>query len=126
MQESTPGYPGWRVAAAALVALAFGPPTVAVLSLGLFMQPIEMEFGWTRTDVALATTIISYMIVVVSPLQGWLIDRFGVRNVMLPSIPAFAFGIAALSLMPPVRWVWYAAWVVQPEAFNAALHTFIG
>jgi MFS family permease len=114
MQESTPDYPGWRVAAAALVALAFGPSTVAVLSLGLFMQPIEMEFGWTRTEVALATTIISYMIVVVSPLQGWLIDRFGVRKVMLPSIPAFAIGIAALSLMPPVHWVWYAAWVVIP------------
>jgi MFS family permease len=114
MREDGLGYPGWRVAAAALVALAFGPSTVAVLSLGLFMQPIESEFGWTRTDVALATTIISYMIVVVSPLQGWLIDRFGVRKVMLPSIPAFALGIGALALMPPVHWIWYAAWVVIP------------
>jgi len=114
VREHSLAYPGWRVVAAAAVALAFGPSTVAVLSLGLFMRPLEADFGWPRTDIALATTIVSYMVVVVSPLQGWLIDRFGVRRVMLPSIPAFAAGIAALSLLPPVHWVYYAAWVVIP------------
>ena len=112
--ENSPRYPGWTVVLASAVALAFGPSTVAVLSLGLFMRPLQADFGWTRTDVALATTIVSYMVVVVSPLQGWLIDRFGVRRVMLPSIPAFALGIAALSLLPPLHWVYYAAWVVIP------------
>jgi MFS family permease len=107
-------YQGWRVALASATALAFSPSTVAVLSLGLFMRPLEAEFHWTRTEVALATTIISYTVAVVSPLQGYLIDRFGARRVMIPSIPAFALGVAALSLLPPVHWIYYLAWVVIP------------
>jgi MFS family permease len=108
------GYAGWRVVAASALALAFGPSTIAVLSLGLFMRSMEHEFGWPRTQVAMATTIVSWMIVVTSPLQGWLVDRFGARRVILCSIPAFGVGVAALSLLPPVLWVYYAAWVIIP------------
>ena len=114
LQESAPAYPGWKVVAAAAAALAFGPSTIAVLSLGLFMRSFEAEFGWARTQVALATTIVSYVIVVVSPLQGWLADRFGARRLILASIPAFGLGIMALSLLPPVLWIYYLAWIVIP------------
>jgi hypothetical protein len=62
---------------AAMIGLSFGPSTIAVLSFGVFIRPIEMEFGWTRTQVSLASMIISCMIVLVSPLQGILTDRFG-------------------------------------------------
>jgi MFS family permease len=112
--EESLWYPGWRVVLGSVIALAFGPSTIAVLGLGLFIRPLEADFHWPRTEIALATTIISYMIVVISPLQGLLIDRFGARRVMLPSIPAFAIGIAALSLLPPVHWIYYAAWAVIP------------
>ena len=112
--ESSVRYAGWRVVAASMVALAFGPSTIAVMSLGLFIPSLEKDFGWPRTDIALATTIVSYMIVIVSPLQGYLMDRYGARRVMLPSIPAFALGIASLSLIPPVHWVYYTAWVIVP------------
>ena len=107
-------YLGWRVVLASMIALAFGPSTVAVMNFGLFIRPLEAAFRWPRTDVALATTIVSYMIVVISPLQGYLIDRFGARRVILPSIPAFALGIGALYLMPAVHWIYYAAWVIIP------------
>lgn len=107
-------YRGWRVVAGSALALAFGPSTIAVLSLGLFMRSMEHEFGWARTQVAMATTIVSYMIVLTSPIQGWLVDRFGARRVILWSIPAFGAGVAALSQLPPVLWVYYAAWVIIP------------
>ena len=112
--ENSARYRGWRVVAASAAALAFGPSTIAVLSLGLFMRSFEQEFGWSRTQVAIATTLVSYMIVLVSPLQGWLIDRHGARRVILCSIPAFGVGICALALLPPVLWVYYAAWIIIP------------
>jgi MFS family permease len=112
--ETDARYLGWRVVAASAAALAFGPSTIAVLSLGLFMGSFQREFGWPRTEVALATTIVSYVIVVVSPLQGWLIDRFGARRIILWSIPAFGLGVAALSQLQPVHWMYYAAWVAIP------------
>ncbi len=99
---------------ASVAGLAFGPSAIAVLGFGVFVRPLEAEFGWTRTQVSLASVIISWMIVLVSPLQGILIDRFGARPVVLASIPAFAAGIAALYLLPDNLAVFYLMWVIIP------------
>lgn len=112
--EQSLSYPGWRVTAAAAVAIALGPSTIQTFALGLFMRPLQAEYGWTRTEVALATTIVSLMVVVMSPIQGWLTDRFGVRRVVLPSIPAFACAVALLALLPKSLGLYYAAWVLIP------------
>ncbi|MEP7311220.1 MAG: MFS transporter [Pseudomonadota bacterium] len=112
--ESRASYAGWKVVAGSAAGLAFGPSTIAVLSLGLFMRSFEAEFGWSRTQVSIATTIVAFMIVVVSPLQGWLIDRYGARPVILCSIPAFAIGVAGISQLPAVLPIYYLAWVLIP------------
>lgn len=106
--------PGVWTTFAAVFGLTFGPSAIAVLGFGVFVRPLEEEFGWTRTQVSLASVIISWLIVVVSPLQGYLIDRFGVRPVVLVSIPAFAAGIAALSLLPASLGLFYLMWAAIP------------
>ena len=50
--------------------------------------------------VSFAFTIVAYMIVSMSPLQGVLVDRFGPRRVVLTSIPLFAASLAALYFTP--------------------------
>ena len=82
------------------VGLAFGPSVIAVLTISLYIPPIEQEFGWSRVQVSLAFTIVAYLIVLMSPLQGFLVDRFGPRRVVLTSIPLFAASLAALYFMP--------------------------
>jgi MFS family permease len=82
-----------------VVGLAFGPSVIAVLAISPFIPSIEAEFGWSRVEVSFAVTIVSYMIVLVSPLQGLLVDRFGPRRVALTSIPLFALGLAAYTTL---------------------------
>lgn len=106
--------PGIRTTFAAVAGLSFGPSAIAVLGFGVFVRPLEAEFGWTRTQVSLASVIISWMIVSTSPLQGLLIDRFGARAVVLASIPAFAAGVASLYLLPPNLGVFYLMWAIIP------------
>lgn len=113
-QPRTGGRAGLLTTFASVVGLTFGPSAIAVLGFGVFVRPLEAEFGWTRTQVSLASVIISWMIVLVSPLQGILIDRFGARPVVLCSIPAFAAGIAALYLLPDNLAVFYLMWVIIP------------
>lgn len=113
-REASWKYPGWRVAIASLVALMFGPSTVAFLSFGLFIHPIETEFGWTRFQVSLATTIASFTLAAVSPIQGILVDRYGPRHVILTSIPLFGLGVSALYFLPPVPWIYYGVWILLP------------
>jgi MFS family permease len=96
------------------IGLAFGPSVIAVLTVSPFLQPIEQEFGWTRVQSSLAITIVSYMVVLMSPLQGFLADRFGPRRVILTSIPLFALGLAAFYFLPNSLPLYYALWTLIP------------
>jgi MFS family permease len=105
---------GILTALGSTIGLAFGPSVIAVLTISLYIPAIEQEFGWTRVQVSLAFTIVAYMIVAVSPLQGFLVDRFGPRKVVLTSIPLFALSLAALYFTPPNLLVYYALWALVP------------
>jgi MFS family permease len=56
------------------------------------------------------------MIMIISPLQGFLVDRFGGRRLVLFSIPVFALALSAMYYLPNNLWVFYAAWVAIPLA----------
>lgn len=97
-----------------LVGLAFGPSVILVLAISPFIPPIEQEFGWTRLEVSFGVTIASYLIVLASPLQGFLVDHFGPRRVILTSIPLFALGLGAFYFLPNSLSIYYLLWAVVP------------
>ncbi len=97
-----------------VVGLALGPSVIAVLTISAYIQPIEQEFGWSRVQVSFAFTIVAYMIVLVSPLQGYCVDRFGARRTVLTSIPLFGLSLAALYFTPPNLAVYYLLWALVP------------
>lgn len=106
--------PGNRTTAASTVGLSFGPSTVLVFGFGVFVAPLSAAFGWTRPSIAFGSTIIALMAMVVAPLQGYLIDRFGARPVVLTSIPLFAAGLFAMPYLPGDIRVFYAACTLLP------------
>lgn len=99
---------------ASLVGLSFGPSVIGVLSFSVFISPIEGAFGWSRVDVSLAITIISYMIMLVSPIQGVLVDRFGPRRVVLASIPAFSLAVGSFYFLPDNLSIFYLLAALLP------------
>jgi MFS family permease len=108
--------PGILTTLGSTIGLALGPSVLAVLTITAYIVPIQKEFGWTRVQVSLAFTIVAYMIVLVSPLQGVLVDRFGPRRVVLTSIPLFAASLAALYFTPNNLLVYYVLWAIVPVA----------
>lgn len=100
----------------AVCGLALGPSVIAVLTISAYIQPIEQEFGWSRVQVSLAFTLVAYMIVLVSPIQGWLVDRYGPRRTVLTSIPLFGLSLVALYFTPPNLYVYYLLWALVPIA----------
>ena len=98
----------------ATVGLAFGPSVISTLTSGLYIPPIQNEFHWSRADVSFAFTIVAYMVVLMSPLQGFLVDRFGPRRVILTSIPLFGVSLALLYFTPPNQLVYYVLWGLTP------------
>jgi MFS family permease len=108
--------PGILTALSSTVGLALGPSVIAVLTISPYILPIQQEFGWSRVQVSLAFTIVAYMIVLMSPLQGVLVDRFGPRRVVLASIPLFSASLAALYFTPKSLLVYYMLWGFVPVA----------
>lgn len=88
----------WVLVAATLgMAGSYSP--IAVSSFGFFVVPLNAEFGWGRGDISFAVTILSYTVALLSPFVGALVDRVGVRRVLLPSLCAFGLTLVALALM---------------------------
>ena len=105
-------YFGWWVVLASFVGLSLGSASMGVFGIGVFVRPLEAEFGWSRAQISFAAAIITYTIVLVSPIQGYLLDRFGVRRVVLRSIPIFSVTLALLYFQGPDIRLFYLAWIV--------------
>jgi MFS family permease len=85
--------------------------TVAVYSLGLFMEPLSREFGWNRAQMSLGLSIVALFAVPLSPFAGALIDRWGSRRIGIPGVILSGCAFAAFSLASGSIKQWYALWV---------------
>lgn len=99
----------WAVPLVSAVGLAVG--AIYLYSIGLFMEPLRAEFGWSRTQITLGLSIVSVLTVVASPFMGMVIDRFGARRIALPGMAIYCAAIALLSLVGGEIWMWWAAWL---------------
>lgn len=99
----------WPMVAAAMAGLSFA--TVAMYSMGLFMEPLSREFGWSRAQMTLGLSIVALFAVPLSPFAGALIDRWGSRCLGIPGVLLSALAFAAFSLASGSLKQWYALWV---------------
>ena len=102
---------GWSTVFASTFGLAVGASSLTVLAFGAFIAPLEREFGWGVPSIAFGASIISIMIMILSPIQGALVDRFGSRRLILTSMPIFAAALGSMYFLPNNIGVFYAAWV---------------
>lgn len=117
----------WDVVAVSSVGMAVA--TIYIHSMGLFIAPLEAEFGWSRSQITLGLMIVSVTSVVVAPFVGLLIDRMGPRRVALPGIAIYCGAIALLSIVGPSIYGWWAIWTlvacgsvcIKPTVWTAAV-----
>lgn len=105
---------GWRTAVASAIGLTFGPSVLLVMAFGAFITPLDREFGWGVPAIALGASILSVTVMIISPLQGVLVDRIGGRRLVLYSSPVFGLSLMALYFLPDSLPVFYLAWVLVP------------
>jgi predicted MFS family arabinose efflux permease len=98
-------------------------------TLGLFMEPLQTEFGWSRTEISLGLSVFALVSLPLTPFVGMLVDRFGPRLVALPGIFASAAAFASFSLLGGsiVQWlfIWFlytlAALLASPLVWCSAV-----
>ena len=90
----------WAVALGAMIALTVSNPVIGSYCFGLFVKPISMEYGWKRGTVSLALALWNIGVIAALPFMGRMVDRWGVRRVLLPVIAAYALAVASMALAP--------------------------
>ncbi|MEO6717259.1 MAG: MFS transporter [Novosphingobium sp.] len=121
----------WRRHWAVVVAASAGMGMAAVISFaaGLFIAPLEKEFGWSRTEISSAHMISAVAIILLAPFVGYLVDRFGPRRLGIVAVIAVALGLSLFSLTGPNIWTWRLLWVsmaaatviIQPLVWTSAI-----
>jgi predicted MFS family arabinose efflux permease len=105
----------WRQGWSSLIAaaLAGGASTVHFFTTGLMIGPITSSMGWSVAQVTFGLMICSVAVIPGAPLVGWLVDRVGLRRVVLTGLPLFFASFAATGPMASSYAGWVAAWGVM-------------
>jgi sugar phosphate permease len=77
---------GWWVVLVAGIGLFFCYIPTVSFTFGLFSEPLSREFNWSRTAISLAFSLSLIAMCLAMPVVGRLVDRFGARKVIVPSV----------------------------------------
>ncbi len=94
---SVPFFYGWLVVALSFITALATSGTRSALTV--MILPLEAEFGWNRTGIVTAASMGLLLQGLMSPLGGWLMDRFGPRRMILTSLTLLVIGITATTQM---------------------------
>ena len=106
-------YRGWWIVAVAAVAMSTGPGQFAFGAIALFIKPLGEEFGWDRAQVSLAATYFTIALAFSIPIIGQVVDRYGSRRVLLPSILVFAVLLALPAFFVDTLWKLFLIYILM-------------
>jgi sugar phosphate permease len=97
----------WVVTAVTFLALLAASSVRA--APGVFIVPLENEFGWDRAVISLAVSISLVTFGLGGPIGGTLVDRIGPRRALLGGLGMIAIGLYFLLSLRDL-WVLYVLW----------------
>ena len=110
---------GWRIVAVAFLAHCITIGCV-FYGFGVFFHPLAEQFGWTRAEISWGFSLTSILGVVISPILGMAVDRYGPRPVQLFGAVLLGAGFLALSRIESL-WHFYACMGLLVAVGSAAL-----
>ena len=101
-----------KVAAAIIVGTLFGSTVLPMMALGLLLLPMTEEFGWSRTSFSLGMSAMMLGGALSAPVLGALVDRLGVRPMILGGTVLVGLMTMALSLQSGALWQFLAGFAL--------------
>ncbi len=76
-----------------------------------YLGPLQRDFGWSRAVLAGPRSITSVQNSIFGPVEGFLMDRFGPRNMSVTGVFIMGLGLILFGLANSI-WMYYAASIV--------------
>lgn len=87
----------WLVLLGCFIGMALSTPAILMQPLGLFLKSMTAEFGWSRTTFSSVVAMASLSNIIILPIAGYLVDRFGPRKVIAIGVVLGCASYAAIS-----------------------------
>ncbi|MBM7439777.1 MFS transporter [Streptomyces sp. HB132] len=117
------GHRAWWVAAAALIAIIVAGAFSTLP--GLLTGPLHREFGWSRGSIGLAASVNMVLYGLTAPFAAALMDRFGIRRVVVAALVVVASG-AALTTVMTTAWQFTLYWGMLVGLGTGSMATSFG
>lgn len=98
---------GWVVAGVTFLTMLVTAGTIG--APGVFIVPLEQEFGWDRAQIASALAIRFALYGLIGPFAAVFMNRFGVRRIVVIALTTIAVGFL-LSLFMTQLWQLIVLW----------------
>ena len=98
---------GWWIVSAAFLVQTLHS-SLMFLSQGAYMIEMQATFGWSKSSISGAFSMLRLESGLLGPIQGWMIDRYGPRLVMRIGAVLFGGGFLLLSQIQEL-WHFYVA-----------------
>lgn len=98
----------WPTVVAGIAGMSFF--SMVTYQFGLFIAPLEDEFGWSRASISLGLTIFTVGSMLLGPLVGALLDRIGTRRIGIVGLALSSLTIASLGFANGSLLQWYLLW----------------
>ncbi len=120
---------GWKVLLAATLGASMATTAIPLYTIGVFIAPLEVAKGWSRTDISVAITVFGFTLPLSMLMVGNLIERFGTHWVAASGHLILGLTFLALSLVGTEIWQFWALYIAaallavgaSPVAFTRAL-----
>jgi MFS family permease len=103
----------WWIVVASFLALIFGQGAVEVFVTGIFIKPISDSLHLGRGVISSAMGLTNILTAVALIFLGPLMDRIGVRRVLLPCLVLFALATGSLAFLTPSIFLLFLLFAIQ-------------
>jgi MFS family permease len=103
----------WWVVLGAFLGLIVNQGAITFYAFAIFLKPVSEDLGVSRGTLSSAVGLLLGVFAIFVPVMGNLMDRWGVRTVLLPMIVLVALATAALSLLTASPWILYSLFATQ-------------
>ena len=109
---------GWIVLVAVAIVMFAGSGVRS--SFGVFIRPMEEEFGWSRTELSLVASLSLFLYGAVGPFVGRFADRWGPRKVLAAAAVLLGLGTLGSSLVSSLPQLYFTAGIVTSVGAGGA------
>ncbi|CAG1004563.1 L-lactate transporter [Burkholderiales bacterium] len=101
---------GWPVVLAAMLGIGIGLSPVPFYTIGMLAPELAKAFKWEFGAIMVGLPIMTFAVLIASPVVGWLADRYGVRKVALTSVLLFGLSFMGFALGNGNLILFYCNW----------------